>query len=179
MIDTRHGSSGPKPKAGEDQGRRAFGAFYTAHHPIQMQRAMVLARSTDTAADAVHEAFVDVFRNWERLQNPVAYLQRAVVNRCRDDGRRSSTRDRLRRRLLREPVPETLTTAPATFGRFDDDELWDALVELPFNQRAAIVLRYFAGHTEAEIADILDCSTGSVGPWINRGLAKIRRRLTR
>lgn len=173
MIEAWEKTAGP-----ETRRREGFEAFYARHHDDQVRRAVVLARTPEAAADAVHEAFVDVYRNWSRLRNPDAYLRRAVVNRCRDDGRRSSSRERLRLRLAAER-----TTGPAGSEvaaiEDRDGELWRALTELPFNQRAAIVLRYFGGHTEAEIADLLDCSTGSVGPWISRGLTKIRRRLNR
>lgn len=171
MIETRWEPSGTAGGRTED-----FASFYGRQHAEQLRRAMALSRTPEGAADAVHEAFVDVYRNWSRLQNPDAYLRRAVVNRCRDDGRRTSSRDRLRLRLLREPAPKPEATLAPTDR---DDELWAALAALPFNQRAAIVLRYFAGHTEAEIADLLDCSTGSVGPWISRGLERIRRNLER
>ncbi len=175
MIDTNRPSPGLLG-AVEGSGEEAFAAFYAAHHLPQLRRATTLARTTEAAADAVHEAFVDVYRNWHRLDNPAAYLNRAVVNRCRDDGRRTSARDRVRLKLIRQT---TLDSAEA--NRLDpviaDDELWQALIDLPFNQRAAIVLRYFAGYSETEIAELLDCSTGSVGPWITRGLNKIRRSL--
>ncbi len=178
MIDTHaHQSasatgagSGPDPNHGDVH--RDFASFYHAHFPAQLRRAAVLARTADEAADAVQQAFVDVYRRWTDLSYPDRYLTRAVVNRCRDGGRRASARDRLRLRLVREPAP-VVTEVPLA-----DEELWVALNDLPFNQRAAIVLRYYGGHTEAEIADLLDCSAGSVGPWITRGLARLRKVLS-
>ncbi len=164
------GVTGGAPTGGD---RTDFAAFYAGNHHRQLRRAMVLARTPDAAADAVHEAFVDVYRRWGELRHPVAYLDRAVVNRCRDDGRRASARDRLRTRLTVEPRQAAPAVEPG------DDELWRALAALPYNQRAAIVLRYFGGHTEGEIAELLDCATGSVGPWIRRGLDRIRRNLDR
>ncbi|MEM7338234.1 MAG: sigma factor-like helix-turn-helix DNA-binding protein [Actinomycetota bacterium] len=149
-----------------------FATLYTNEIDRQTRRAMVLARTPDAAADAVHEAFVDVYRNWNRLTDARAYLDRAVVNRCRDDGRRASSRFRTSVRLRREPVHHVEPPAD------HDDELWNALLTLPFNQRAAIVLRVLMGHTEAEIAELLDCRPGSVGPWIHRGLASMRKALT-
>ena len=59
-----------------------------------------------------------------------------------------------------------------------DDVLFDVLARLPFNQRAAVVMRYFAGMTEHEIADALDARPGSIGPWIHRALATMRRELS-
>lgn len=148
-----------------------FSTLYTREIERQTRRATVLARTPDAAADAVHEAFVDVYRNWNRLTDAKAYLDRAVINRCRDDGRRASIRLRIGERLRREPT--RTFDPPADYN----DELWGALLTLPFNQRAAIVLRVLMGHTEAEIAELLDCRPGSVGPWIHRGLASMRKAL--
>ena len=61
----------------------------------------------------------------------------------------------------------------------DEVELLDDLLDrLPYNHRAAIVLHFWAGLSHREIADQLDCSPGSVGPWIQRGLKKMRKSLT-
>lgn len=178
MIDTDalHGddvADGGNDRRGNGSGGRDFTAFYHAQFSGQLRRAAVLARSADEAADAVQQAFVDVYRRWSELVEPERYLSRAVVNRCRDGGRRASARDRLRLRLVREPSVQVSELPLA------DEELWAALNDLPFNQRAAIVLRYYGGHSEADIAELLDCSTGSVGPWISRGLARLRRELER
>jgi RNA polymerase sigma factor (sigma-70 family) len=179
MIDTDAlhsngvANGGKTGSASSSGGGRDFAAFYHANFPGQLRRASVLARSADEAADAVQQAFVDVYRKWSDLIEPERYLSRAVVNRCRDGGRRASARDRLRLRLVREPLAQ-VTELPLA-----DEELWAALNGLPFNQRAAIVLRYYGGHSEADIAELLDCSTGSVGPWISRGLARLRRELER
>jgi RNA polymerase sigma factor (sigma-70 family) len=58
-----------------------------------------------------------------------------------------------------------------------DEHLDDVLAGLPFNQRAAVVLRFYCGLTTEEIARELGCAAGSVGPWINRALAKMRKAL--
>ena len=55
--------------------------------------------------------------------------------------------------------------------------LWDAVQRLPFNQRAAIMLRCYHRITEQEIAAALGCRSGSVGPWLHRGLRRLREEL--
>jgi len=50
---------------------------------------------------------------------------------------------------------------------------------LPFRQRAAIVLRYYGGYTEVEIAKSLNCRQGTVGPLIHRGLKALRNQLAK
>ncbi len=58
--------------------------------------------------------------------------------------------------------------------RASTDPLDDVLDTLPFRQRAAIVLRFYARLTTAEIAAALGCAPGSVGPYIDRGLKKMK-----
>ena len=118
----------------------------------------------EQANDVVSEAMAGVYRNWGALDTPGAYLNRAVLNGCRDVGRRRASS----RRLLQRMTP---VDAPAA----TNDVLTDVLAALPFNHRAAVVLRYYAGYTTGEIADALDCAPGSVGPWIERGLAAMRK----
>lgn len=56
--------------------------------------------------------------------------------------------------------------------------LLDVVSRLPFNQRAAIVLRFYAGMTETEIAAALDVPTGSIGPWTKRALTTMNKELS-
>jgi RNA polymerase sigma factor (sigma-70 family) len=53
-----------------------------------------------------------------------------------------------------------------------------ALERLPHKQRAALVMKFYAGSTEREIADALGCRPGSVGPMVQRALEHMRRSLS-
>lgn len=144
----------------------AFERFYATEVARQVRGATLILGSRQAAEDAVHDAFVEVLRRWDRgLDDPGPYLQRAVVNRCRDVLRRRAVALRHRTLLRLEDVPPV------------DAPLYDALARLPFKQRAAIVLRFYGGLTEAEIADRLGSAPGSVGPWIRRGLDHLARQL--
>ena len=144
-----------------------FTALYRAEHAPQVRRAFLLLGDNEAANDVVHEALTGLFRRWAEVDQPAAYLNRAVLNGCRDAGRRRSSSDRTLRQLRPEdgaqPVHEPLA---------------DVLAALPFNHRAAIVLRYYAAFTTDEIAEALNCAPGSVGPWIERGLAAMRKVLS-
>lgn len=144
-----------------------FDAFYVHEHRRQVKRATLLLGSDELANDLVHDAFIQVYRRWGDLENPGGYLSRTVLNACRDEGRSRTVRFRALGRLA-EPAPEVEPP----------DHLVDALMDLPFNQRAAIVLRFYARMTVPEIADHLGVPTGSVGPWIGRGLTRLRKALT-
>lgn len=140
-----------------------FAEFYGRELPGQVRRAALILGSAEQGADVVHDAMVEVYRRWDTLVSPGGYLNRAVLNGCRDIGRRRSTANRLLHRLA-EPT-----------GRLDaSDPLDDVLDALPFKQRAAIVLRFYAGLSTAEIAHALGCAPGSVGPYIDRGLKQMK-----
>jgi RNA polymerase sigma factor (sigma-70 family) len=146
-----------------------FGAFYAAELDQQVRRAYLIVGSTDTANDVVHDAFVAVYRRWGEIEDPGPYLNRAVLNGCRDVCRRRVRHDLWLHRLALRDQDQ----GPST-----DDMLNDILEGLPFNHRAAIVLRYYAQFTTAEIAEALGCAPGSVGPWIGRALDQMRKALT-
>jgi RNA polymerase sigma factor (sigma-70 family) len=143
-----------------------FTQFYEREHAGQVRRAALLLGSDDAANDVVHDALAAVYQRWSSIDDPGPYLNRAVLNGCRDVGRRA-VRDRRTNRRLH-------TVA----GAEPADPLFDVLASLPFNQRAAVVLRFYVGMTEREIAVALGASPGSVGPWINRALAKMRKELS-
>jgi RNA polymerase sigma factor (sigma-70 family) len=143
-----------------------FAAFYARELGGQVRRAALLTGSAELANDLVHDAFVELYRRWGEIVEPGPYLNRAVLNRCRDAARRRVRQRRVLGRLARH-------------GDVDPAEapLADVLDVLPFHQRAVVVLRFYVGMGNAEIAQVLRCPPGSVGPWLERALAKLRKEL--
>lgn len=156
---------GPHVEEGVTNTAAAFTALYERELAGQVRRAALLVGSAEAAHDVVHDAFVDLYRRWDRVAEPGPYLSTAVLNRCRDHARRAATR---RRRL-----PLLVERGEPT-----DEVLWDALQALPFNHRAVVVLRYYHQLPEREIAELLGCRPGSVGPWLDRGLTALREALS-
>ena len=144
----------------------AFSSFYRREHGTQVRRAYVLLHSNEAANDVVHDAMVEVFRRWDDLAEPGAYLNRSVLNGCRDAGRRTAVERRHAAGLVQTPGAVEITVETPL------DDLFD---RLPFNQRAAVVLRYYADLSTAQIAEALDCPIGSIGPWIDRALTTLRQ----
>ena len=74
--------------------------------------------------------------------------------------------------LPTDELPEAAATSVGDAeGRSD---LWDAMARLPRRQRAVVVLRYFEDLTEAETAETLGCSVGTVKSQASKALAKLR-----
>lgn len=144
----------------------AFSRLYREHFDKMARLAFLLIGSRDDARDVVQDAFVGLHRRFDRVDDPVAYLRRSVVNGCHSHHRRRA------RRAKRFVVVDESVELGAR-------ELLDALGALPVRQRAAIVLRYFHDLPEAEIALVLGCRPGTVGSLLHRGLARLREVIER
>lgn len=152
-----------KDRSTSPSNRTAFDELYVAEFELQVRRAALLLGSDHTAEDVVHDAFVEVFRRWDQIEDAGGYLNRCVVHGCHDHYRAARRTSQLLSRLRRPD--ESVEIA---------DVLWDVVGTLPFKQRAVVVLRYYAGLNEPEIAALLDCPQGSVGPWLNRALRRMK-----
>lgn len=137
---------------------------------MRLAYAMVLDRAG--AEDIAQEAFAKLWFRWHKVRddNPDAYLRRIVVTTFLSRRRR-----RWRGERPTEQVPDN--PLPAETGRVDDrDRLRRVLAELSPRQRAAVYLRYAEDLPEAQVAELLGCSVGSVKQHAARGLAALRQR---
>ena len=160
--------SGTKRLSPPSDVEAAFAEFYKAEFQQTFRTARLILGSTADAEDVVHKAFLALWQRWETISEPGPYLQRSVVNGAR------SMRSRSVRRL--QILNTNHFSAVGDSG--DHEVLVDVLGELPFNQRSAVVLRYYAGLSNTEIAEALRCPPGSVGPWLQRGLEQLRKALS-
>lgn len=136
----------------------------------------------EEAEDLVQETLLRVARRWPRVRRmdlPGAYARRILVNLAINDAKRRSRR----RRELEPPDGAPLEAhadraAADVFEAFDARaELLGALAVLPPRQRAVLVLRYFEDLSEAQTAQTLNCSVGTVKSTAWRGLARLRETL--
>jgi RNA polymerase sigma-70 factor (sigma-E family) len=139
--------------------------FIREYEPM-VRLAVLLIDEIDVAEELVQEAFVKLHENWKRVDNPGGYVRAVVVNRCRNELRRRQRERRFRRRI--EP--------PATV-ELGADEIMDAIAVLPPKRRAAVVLRYYGGLSEREIAETLAVRPGTVKSLLHRGLAELKTSL--
>lgn len=142
--------------------------------------AVVLCGDPVLAGDLLCDVLGRAFERWSQVtaaNDPHAYVRRMLVNEF-------MTHQRRRARTF--PHPEVTQLADVRADRFgssgpDPSELQaeraalvDELAQLPARQRAAIVLRYYADLSDADIAATLDCRIGTVRSSISRGLASLR-----
>lgn len=166
MEVTRIGIRQADRARGEDR----LEALYSSHGAAAIRLAYVLTGDRHTAEDIAHEAFVKIGRKVFGLrdtQHERAYLLRTVINLCRGHGRKlRSERSALSR--VRNHSVEASETAHG------DSPTWDAVKALPPRQRAALFLRYYQDLSEAQTAEVLDCSVSAVKSLVNRALNELR-----
>jgi RNA polymerase sigma-70 factor (sigma-E family) len=171
-VNTAVGSSAevPSPASAEpDAPERAttFEELFQQRYEPMMRVAFLLVGSRAEAEDVVQDAFARVNLRWSRIDNPAGYLHRCVVNRSHDVLRRR----RVEQRLWWMHRHET--------SELDADEMGDALAALPPARRTAIVLRYYAGLSEQQIAEAMDVRPGTVKSLLHRGMAELKRVIER
>ncbi|MER5928896.1 SigE family RNA polymerase sigma factor [Streptomyces sp. NPDC002054] len=149
-----------------------FQSFVSARWTHLVRTAYLLTGNPHDAEDLTQTALAKAYRSWRRVSrsdNPEAYVRRMLVT-CNSD------------RFRKRRVPERLTATPPDTSVPDSGVAWadernalmTALAGLPARQRAVVVLRYWEDLSEAEVADALGCSPGTVKSQASKALAKLR-----
>ena len=153
---------------------RAFHEFVAARSASLLRTAYLVVGDYQLAQDLVQESLVKTYMAWRRLRdvgNAEAYARRVMVT--------TSISWRRRRSFDERPVevfPEVAVADAADVVAAEAD-LWTQLRALPPRQRAAVVLRYCEDLSEAQTADLMGCSVGSVKRHVSHGLSKLRDRM--
>lgn len=152
-----------------------FADVFAAHHDEVLRLAYLLCGDAHRAEDAVAEAFAKMYRRWRRgrIDQPRAYLRRAVVNEVNSRFRRLA----LERREAERRHGDDRGARALQDDYADAELVHQALRGLPGRQRAAIVLRYYADLTEADTAAAMGVSVGTVKSSVSRGLQRLRTAL--
>ena len=136
--------------------------------------AVLLVDDPSTAEDVVQEAFAGLHRHWSGLRDEAAavgYLRTAVRERLAlGAARRRTARDYVPPHQVNARSAESLAMLSA-----EHQAVVDALATLPPRQREVLVLRYYGGLSEAEIADATGISRGTVKSTASRALDAVAR----
>ncbi len=150
--------------------------LYRMHALGLVRLALLLVGDQGTAEDVVQDVFARLYRAGAGLRDPdkaVPYLRTAVVNGCR-----SVLRARRRAHLLRVPhEPPVWSAEAAVLAGEDRRAVLAAVTRLPGRQREVLVLRYYLGLSDAEIAAALQVSRGTVSSSASRALGALAREL--
>lgn len=150
-----------------------FAEFVRVALPGLMRYGHALTGNPHDAADLVQTVLEKVGARWSRInencEDPRAYIRKAMANTHVSRWRRR------RRETLLAEFPDVPATA--RHDRLEDEPVWHALRDLPPRQRAVVVLRYYEELSEAEIAETLGISRGTVKSQSSKALASLRARL--
>jgi RNA polymerase sigma-70 factor (sigma-E family) len=156
----------------DDGGRGSVAALFDLYYVELVATARFLVDDRETAEHVVMQAFLSLHEHWSSLRNPNEahrYLRSSVVN-----GSRSQLRRRLVRRRHEGPdVADQASLEDVATAGAEHTMLVEALRGLPSRQREVLVLRYYVGMQEAEVAQLLGIGTGSVKQHSSRGLAAL------
>jgi RNA polymerase sigma factor (sigma-70 family) len=140
-----------------------FDDVYRTHWDGMVRLAFVMVDDLAVAEELVQDAFARVYRARDTVRDPLPYLRSAVYNACRNH-------HRARRSERRHPPP---ATDQPPIG----DHVIDTIRRLAPKPRALVVLRYYGGLTDSEIAATTGLPIGTVKSTLHRALAQLREEL--
>ena len=152
---------------------RAVTVLYGEHYRALVRLAALLVRDIATAEEVVQESFIAMHASWRRLRDTdkaLSYLRQAVVNKSRSVLRHRVVMDR----NAPKPPPEVASAEQGAISLLERSAVISALRKLPVRQREALVLRYYADLSEAQIAITMGISRGAVKSHTARGMAALR-----
>lgn len=163
----------PEPTPAEEARWVRLEQIYRTQHAPMVRLAHLLVGERAVAEELVHDAFLRLHAHLDQADEPAAYLRTTVVNLCRGHGRRSATARRHDLALAdRASAAHDAPPLPP-----DLDEVWRALQHLPARRRDALILRYYADLSTAEVARLLGARPSTARSLIRRGLISLEETL--
>ena len=148
-----------------------FCAFVASRSAALFRVAYLVIGDHQLAQDLVQESLAKTYVAWPRLRdvsNAEAYTRRVIATTAISWRRRRGFHERPAERLP-EPVQPDQTGDMVLH-----DALWACLLSLPPRQRTAVVLRHYVDLTEAQTAEAMGCSIGTVKSSVSTGLKRLR-----
>ena len=147
-----------------------FRAFVEANGATLLHAARLLTGDHQRGEDLVQTALIKVYLKWGRIDAPLPYARRALVNAHIDQSRRRWWGERPTETLPEVPADDTSDTSTAD----SRDELRRMLAGLAPKERAVVVLRYYCDLSEQDTAATLGVPVGTVKSTCSRALARLR-----
>jgi RNA polymerase sigma-70 factor (sigma-E family) len=164
------GRMGAKARAKDEE----FTAYLHARQPSLLRTAYLLTGDRNHAEDILQTSLAKLYLAWDKVhdRNAVdAYVRRIMVNENNSLWRRGWKK----REFATDEIPDHAVSDEYDEGT--NDALWQVVQTLPAKARAVVVLRYYEQMTEAETADVLGISVGTVKSQCSRALAALRDRV--
>ena len=150
-----------------------FSEYMALRQPSLLRTAYLLTGDRHTAEDLVQTALAKLYLSWDKVRDRGSvdgYVRRILVNEHNSLWRRGWKR----REHATDELPDTAHTDAYEDGQ--RDAVWEVVQTLPRKARAVVVLRYYEQLSEAETAEVLGISVGTVKSQSSRALAALRQR---
>jgi RNA polymerase sigma-70 factor (sigma-E family) len=174
-------SDGRIPSAGASLDSAAIAALFRDHHAELVRLALLMVGDLATAEDVVQDVYASLHRGSRArsVEAPLPYVRAAVLNGCRSILRRRAIAHRVGLAHRASLNDETVRASAESEVILSEDrrQVLSALARLPRRRREVLVLRYYLGLSEAEIAAVLGISAGTVKSTAARALAALARDL--
>ena len=152
----------------------SFTSYVRARQPVLLRTARSLTANANDAEDLLQTALAKTYVAWDRIEDHRAldgYVRRALLNTRTSQWRKRKVDEFVCEEL---PEPEHAPAADAAEQQALHDAMWRAIMKLPARQRAMVVLRYYEDLSEAQTAEVLGVSVGTVKSAVSRALGKLR-----
>ena len=162
-----------EPVAKEWDATQAVTEIYSTHYRSLVRLAVLLVRDVATAEEVVQDSFVAMHGAWRRLRDSdkaLSYLRQSVVNRSRSVLRHRVVVDR----NAPKPAPDMPSAEQGALSLLERSAVIAALRTLPARQREALVLKFYADLSEAQIATTMGISRGAVKSHTARAITALR-----
>lgn len=150
-----------------------FDAFVRVASPRLLRLAVLLTAEEHAGRDLLQDALERVYLAWSRVHDPMAYTRRALTNGGKNRWRWQARHPEAH--LL--PGVEPASTTDPIAQLLDRDSLLRALALLTAHQRAVIALRFFEDLSEAQTAQLLGITVGTVKSQTSKSLLRLRAAL--
>lgn len=137
---------------------------YRENRLALLRLAFLLTGSRTVSEDVVHNAFTAAMVHWDRIEQPLPYLKRAIANQAADVHRRA-------KRMASREGTQPVTHIPEV------DETWAIVQRLPVRQRTVVVLRFYEDLPLVEIAELLARPASTVRSDLKRALDRLRKEI--
>ena len=155
--------------------------LYAEHAVGLIRLGFVMLGDRGAAEDVVQDAFLGLYRNWDRLNDPanaLTYVRSSVLNGCRAALRSQARRDRRDRAAAAGDGWLSFDSAEAAVLLSEEhQQVLAAVRKLADRQREVLTLRYYLGLSPDETARVMGISTGTVKSAMSRAIAALGRML--
>ncbi|MYW63883.1 SigE family RNA polymerase sigma factor [Streptomyces sp. SID8379] len=172
-----HGTTGTHPSRAAHPAHTtypSFASYVRARQPVLLRTARSLTANPCDAEDLLQTALTKTYVAWDRIEDHRAldgYVRRALLNTRTSQWRKRKVDEYVCDEL---PEPPVVPAGDPAEQQALHDAMWRAIVKLPARQRAMVVLRYYEDLSEAQTAEVLGVSVGTVKSAVSRALGKLR-----